>query len=196
MKKLHFIALSIATMASSSLFANSLPICKSTLTQQMKRFEKIEFTIPRKVPRGMLKKYATKMEILCPWQLELDLNGDKQTDWAGIIHREGRFELVAYLSANKKFSLQVLHQYHFFPEQNLLRIIRNQKFKKNVYGSIKYNLQEMSFNSDSRVYSFVNGKMKVVEQYLVEKKTKETNETKKELVIRNKKEIEQLLKHR
>ncbi|PCI69611.1 MAG: hypothetical protein COB38_08130 [Gammaproteobacteria bacterium] len=192
MKKIHFIALSIAAMVNPSI-ATGLPICKSPLTKQMKRFEKIEFTIPRKAPSGMLKEYAAKLEILCPWQLEMDLNGDKQNDWVGIIHRKGQFELVAYLSANKKFSLQVLHQYQFFPEQNLLRIVRNQKFKKNVYGSIKYNLQEISFDSDSRVYSFEKGKMKVIKQYVEKIKKKEN---KKELEIRNKNEIKQLLQHR
>jgi hypothetical protein len=193
MKKLHFIALSITGILSAPIIADELSVCKSDLTKQMKRFEKVDFTIPRIIQTGKLKEYALKMEVLCPWQLEIDLNGDKQADWVGIVHRNNHFELVAYLSSSRKFSLHVLHEYQFFPDQTLLKVTRNNKYKKNTYGSIKYNLQEMSFNGESRIYSFEKGKMKVVKQYM---EVMNSKETKKDLEARHKKEIEQLLKYR
>ncbi|MGB0496321.1 MAG: hypothetical protein ACPGJI_08185 [Kangiellaceae bacterium] len=193
MKKLHFIAMSLVSSISFSLHAEEFPICKSELTKQMKRFEKTEFTVPRKTPNGKLAAYALDMEVICPWQLEADLNGDNQNDWAAIIHRNERYELIVYLSNRKKFTFQVLHEYQFFPEQTLIKLERNPKYKNNVYGSVKYNLLELSFTDESRIYSFDKDRMKVIKQYIDEVKNKES---KNELEHRHKREIEELLKLR
>lgn len=177
MKNLYIIALSLTTSLSLSLQAEQFPICRSDLIKQMKRFEKTEFTVPRKIPSGNLRDYALKMEILCPWQIEADINGDKQLDWAGIIYRNNQFELVAYLSTNRKFQLQVLHTYQFFPEQSYLKLMRNNSDTRKKLK--RYDLVEVAINDTSRVYRFKGATMKVSHSYTDETiiKSKREDET-------------------
>ncbi len=166
MKKLYFITLALVSTTSSSLFANDHKECKSELTKQMKRFEKPEFTVPKKIPTGNLKEYAHQMGIQCPWQIEFDLNDDKQIDWVGIIHKQEKYELVSYISGSRKHKLQILHVYDFFPEQIYLKIIRNEKYKPSKLYSTKYHLAEVNLNETSRIYAYRKNEMVVIHQYI------------------------------
>jgi len=168
MKKHHFIALTITGILSAPVIANDFPVCKSDLTKQMKRFEKSEFTVPRKQPIGKLKEFSRRQEILCPWQIEFDFNGDRQKDWIGIISRNQQYELVAYLSASPKDKLQVLHSYRFFPENSYLKILRNPGYQRNQLASKKYQLAEITLNDSSRIYAYRKGEMVVIHNYLDE----------------------------
>ncbi len=167
MKKLHFIALSIIGLVSTPLIADEFTACKSNLTKQMKRFEKIKFSVPRKIPTGNLREYALQMEILCPWQVEIDLNSDKKTDWVGIIYRQDKYELIAYISSDKKHEVQVLHSYNFFPEQTYLKLTRKkaEQQKNRSRRNFIYDVAEITLNDSSRVYSLDNNKFKVIRQY-------------------------------
>jgi len=167
MKNLCFIALSLTGICSLTINANEFPTCKSDLTKQMQRFEKTDFTVPRKIPTGNLREFALKMEILCPWQIEADFNGDKQKDWVGIIKRNERYELVSYMSALRKYNVQVLHSYEFFPEQTYLKITKKKvtKTKAQIGKRFNYDLAEITLNETSRIYSLNNNKYTVIHQY-------------------------------
>jgi len=192
MKNLHFIALTLISTVSYSSLADEFTACKSDLTKQMKRFEKTAFTVPRKIPSGDLKEYAIQMEIFCPWQIEIDLNGDKQIDWVGVIHKQKKYELVAYISGTRKYTRHVLHVYDFFPEQSYLKVLRNPKYSQNKLYSSKYHLAEVALNETSRVYAYRKDKMSVIHQYLDETPKSKTISPEKLMLKRKKALMEEI----
>lgn len=116
--KLTHIALSAALglMASDSKALN-LETCKSKLFKQLELVEKTGHSRVLARPKGRLKQFTEKFEILCPWQVEADFNGDKQKDWIGIAQIEGKYELLAYLSGPKKHYPRVIKRYKDFPSK-------------------------------------------------------------------------------
>ena len=142
----------------------------------MKRFEDPQISVPRKLITGKLRELALQMEILCPWQVEAEINGDNQLDWVGIIQRNKKLELVAYISASPKYKFQVLHTYQFFPEQSYLKV-KKQALKKNRRNKkAPKELFEVHLNDNSRVYRWDGKKLNVIRSYVDKTEIRTSND--------------------
>lgn len=169
MKNLLYIFLSVCLILTSESNANQFDDCQSNLIKKLKRFDKSNIQIPKKQHKGNLKQYAEKVEMLCPWQIERDVNGDEIKDWIGIIGKDKKYQLIAYLSGNKKFDLQVLREYQFFPEQTYIELVGKKTIERETgrkYNSkSNYGIAEIFINHGSRFYLIQKGKMTVVHQF-------------------------------
>lgn len=113
LKPLIFTA--VASLVCCSASALDYKNCRSKL---FKEFELTENTGHSKVlarPKGRLLALSHQYEILCPWQIEGDFNGDNRVDWVGVAQKEGKYSLLAYLSGPKKHYLQKIKDYKAFP---------------------------------------------------------------------------------
>ena len=167
MNKIFLISLSIASIFNTSnIVANEFPICQSDIVKKMKRFENSQIAIPRNLITGKLREYALQNEILCPWEIEADINGDRQLDWIGVIQRNEKYELAAYISASSKYKLHILHTYQFFPEQSYLKIKKQNSIKNGRNKNSKKELFEVTLNDNSRVYRWNGKKMEIIRSFI------------------------------
>lgn len=80
--------------------------CKTKVFNNFKLIEKSGHKALGRRPAGKLLDYAVQAEVMCPWSVEFDLNGDGEKDWAGYVSKDGQYYLLAYLSGIRKFRLE------------------------------------------------------------------------------------------
>jgi hypothetical protein len=157
--KYAYIIIFLTSFISSFIFAH----CRSSLTKKMIKNENLH--VPSKLPKGLLKNYALKMEILCPWKIERDFNGDGKLDWVGIIYKNKNYQLVSYLSRFSKYQLKILHHYPFFPDSMYIRVIRKREESSTKKRSV-YHLLEVHLNQMSRIYTLKNKQLTLLKSYM------------------------------
>ncbi len=100
--------LSAIPYAKASSLASEIRSGEYCRTQIFDNFKLVEKSGHEAIsnPGGALLSYAVNAEIMCPWSMEFDLNGDGNKDWAGYVRKDGRYYLLAYLSGLRKYTLE------------------------------------------------------------------------------------------
>ncbi len=156
---------------SSDIYAIDYMTCKSKFYQTLEQIENTGHSPIYAKPKGDLLKLSKRYEILCPWQIEADFNGDNKIDWIGILQKKGKYELVAYLSGPKKHFVRVIKQYKEFPNDVFLTKTSYQWLFKTAKGKVpsifpaKFVLSENKLNESSNAFGWVNQKLKNIYQY-------------------------------
>jgi hypothetical protein len=144
--------------------------CESPLFNYLQKFEKVSLALPKREPQGDLAALAETYEILCPWNIEEDLNGDRKKDWAGIVYRDHKYQLVAYLSQKVSFKTEVLETYKAFPKDTFIEVIRFKDIqsltkKTNLISSAKYGIIVKQINKTNSIYLAAQDKVTMVHNY-------------------------------
>jgi len=106
---------SLSFLVSISISANAYE-CKSELFEKLKVIEKTSYRLPARDYSPLLQRYVDRYELLCPWQVEADLNGDGRKDWAGLVGERGRYQLVAFMSGRFRYKTVVVRHFDKFPD--------------------------------------------------------------------------------
>lgn len=115
MKKKLILATLLTNFASLSVTAMDLRNCSSKLFKELELTANTGHSSVLARPKGRLLALSHQYEIMCPWQLEGDFNGDNRNDWIGLAQKDGKYSLLAYLSGPRKHYVQKLKEYPEFP---------------------------------------------------------------------------------
>jgi len=131
--------------------------CKKEIFNRFKTIEQTHHELLRFKPKRELMSLAEQMELMCPWSIQRDFNGDKIEDWVGFAKKADKFELIAYLSKGRGYSVQVLKTLDSLPNTLFLRwmqtrFLKNYTDKKLNIGSNKYALQVTKINDSTEIY--------------------------------------------
>jgi len=91
--------------------------CQSKIFDRFTSIEKTGQKRPNRAPDDELKERMTEFEIICPWQVEIDLNNDRKRDWVGLVTKQGQTILLAYISSLKGYRSYTVKQYRGFPRE-------------------------------------------------------------------------------
>ncbi len=145
--------------------------CKSKLYETLERIENTGHSPVLAKPKGDLLQLSERFEILCPWQIEADFNGDGKKDWAGILQKDGKYELVAYLSGPRKHEVSILKQYSKFPSDTFFTRTSYKWLFKTSKGKIpstfpaKLILSENNTDGSAVAYGWVDKELKNIHSY-------------------------------
>ncbi|MDH5432953.1 MAG: hypothetical protein OEY19_03345, partial [Gammaproteobacteria bacterium] len=94
-----------------------------------------------------------------------DLNGDQKRDWVGIVVKDGRFSLMAYLSnPSNQYKVQTLMDYSYFPENTHINYMSTHELylltkNKSLKALAKYALVVNDIGKPSQVYVWDSEKL-------------------------------------
>ncbi len=131
--------------------------CQQEIFDKFKLIEKTEHKRLKFKPKKRLLDFAVSMELMCPWSTERDYNGDKKKDWVGYVKLNNEYQLIAYLSGPRSYTLQVINNTTTAPSTNFVRWIQT-KYLKNYtkkqlqLGNSRYALQVVDLNGDADFY--------------------------------------------
>ena len=136
--------------------------CKTEVYDRFRKVEKTQHEFLKFQPKRELMSLVEQMEIMCPWSVQRDFNGDKIEDWVGFTKNGTKVELIAYLSLGRNYSLQVINSLDKLPNNSFLRwmqtkYLKNFTNKKLNTGASQYALQVTNIN-DSTDISLWDGK--------------------------------------
>lgn len=169
MKKLSLILTFALLSPNSEVFAEDLSTqirsgsyCRTEILNKFKLVEKSQHQNLTFKPTGELLEFAVQGEIMCPWSIQADLNGDNKEDWVGYLQNGKEFELIGYISGLRNYSVKVIETSQKPPSRHYLkRILTNNLSKlagkKLNIGSIKYTLQVSTPDNLTDIYLW-NGK--------------------------------------
>ncbi len=169
MRQLTFITLLSLAFTSQYLTAEESH-CETKLFKYLQGFEKNSLSLPKRDPQGDLATLAERYEILCPWSLEGDLNGDRKTDWAGVVYRDHKYQLVIYLSQTVSFKPYILQTYKKFPKDTFIQLIRIKDIiaksgNSSLLSPAKYGIVAKQLSGTSNIYLWTKDQMAMVYDY-------------------------------
>ena len=189
MKKINYLIPLLGIGLNTNVSAIDYDTCKSSLSDTFIRIENTGHSPILAKPKGDLLALSRQYEMLCPWQVEDDFNGDKTEDWVGILQKEGKYELVAYLSGPKKHFPQIIKQYTSFPSDTYLTSTSYKWIFKLSSGKIPSTfpanrvLVENELGNYSKAYGWVEKQLKAIHKfdsdYELEKPKPETKKREK-----------------
>jgi len=174
MKKslLFFLALSSLTAincqsASLESEIRSGEYCQSEVYKKFKIIEKTNHKRLKFSPNARLMEFVVSMELMCPWEVQRDLNGDKQMDWSGYVKIGDQYQLIAYLSNRRGYTLQEITTLTKKPNNNFVRWIQTKQLKdftdkKLALGNSKYALQVVALDGLADIYLWDGKKLNKV----------------------------------
>jgi len=174
MNKTNFVILVVFLAAISTAKANGLAdeirsgqYCKTKVFDNFKLIEKSGHKALTRKPGGKLLEYAVEAEMMCPWSVEFDLNGDGDRDWIGYVKKDSQFYLLAYLSGLRKYSLEQIASSPKPPSNQFLGKVQiktvNKLSGKNFSQSkSKFALQVTTLQGMTDIYLWNGKKLKKV----------------------------------
>ena len=169
MKNITTYCFSILLLVTQQSSANDLAseiksgdYCQTEIYDNFKLIEKTDHRLLNFRPKKELLDFAVSLELMCPWSIQRDLNGDKQKDWIGFTQSGDQYQLIAYLSGPRSYSMQLMGNYKTLPSNRFLRWIQT-KYLKNFtdkklnIGNSKYAIQVATFEGMTEIYLW-NGK--------------------------------------
>lgn len=131
--------------------------CKKKIYDRFKLVEKTAHELLNFRPKKEMMTFIESMELMCPWSIERDFNGDKKKDWVGFVKIEDKFELLAYISNKRYYKIQLLETLPSLPETRFIRWIqtkylKNYTDKKLHIGNSQYALQVANFEGTTDIY--------------------------------------------
>jgi len=131
--------------------------CKKKIFNRFKTIEQTQHKLLKFQPKRELMSLVEQMEIMCPWSIQRDFNGDKIEDWVGFAKTGTKFELVAYMSKGRDYSIQVLKTLDNLPNTQFLRwmqtrFLKNYSDKKLNIGNSQYALQVTKIKDSTEIY--------------------------------------------
>jgi len=164
MKHIKILAISLLVSFSQNSTAFDLTseikggsFCKTEIFDRFKLIEKTKHSMLKFRPTAELMTFATSMELMCPWSVQRDFNGDKKDDWVGFTKIDDKFELVAYLSKGRDYTIQIIGEFDRLPTNMFLRwlqtkTIKNYTDKKLNLGASQYALMVANFEKNNDIY--------------------------------------------
>ncbi|MDQ7049228.1 MAG: hypothetical protein Q9M92_06670 [Enterobacterales bacterium] len=142
-------------------------LCKNTVYKRFKLVEKTNHKRLRFLPSHELLVLATEKEIMCPWSLELDFNGDRRMDWIGFVKLDDDYLLLAYLSGPRDYKIEIVQQSKMPPKNFYLQWVQtrnlpNMTTKVLDTSHSRYALKLSRLNGSSDVYLWDGKKMKLI----------------------------------
>jgi len=136
--------------------------CKNTVYQRFKLVEKTKHKRLRFLPSHELLTLAAENEIMCPWSIELDFNGDRRMDWIGFVKLNDDYLLLAYLSGPRDYTIEVIQQSkmppsHLYLQWAQTRNLVNMTKKVMDISHSRYALKLSRLNASADIYLW-NGK--------------------------------------
>ncbi len=131
--------------------------CKEAIFKRIKLIHKTDHQMLKFKPSKKLLEFVTSMELMCPWSVQRDFNGDKKKDWVGYIKSNDKYHLVAYMSGIRNYSLQTISESAQLPSNNFIRwlqakYLKNFTDKKLKIGAAKYALQLVDIEGMTNIY--------------------------------------------
>lgn len=131
--------------------------CQTDIYNRFKLLEKTEHQRLKFGSNEELLQFAVRIELMCPWSIQRDLNGDKKQDWVGYVKNGSKYQLIAYLSGARKYTLFELSHSDKPPEKNFLRWIQTKYLnrytkKKLKIGNTKYAVQVATIGGTADIY--------------------------------------------
>ena len=109
--------LSLSLFSVSTLSAENGRACQSKIFDRFITVERSGHKLPSLKPDNELKERMSEFEISCPWQVAVDFNSDRKRDWAGLVIKNKKYTLLAYVSTRQGFKHYVIKQYSSFPQE-------------------------------------------------------------------------------
>ena len=91
--------------------------CQSKLFDRFTAVEKTGYKRPNRAPDEELRERMIEYEIICPWQVEVDINNDNRRDWVGLVAKDNVTILLAYISTVGNYKSHIVKQYTGFPRE-------------------------------------------------------------------------------
>lgn len=164
MKIATIVCFSILSLVAQPSFAYDLAseiksgdFCQTKIYDHFKLVEKTEHRLLKFKPKVGLLDFAVSMELMCPWSIQRDFNGDKQKDWIGYTQIGNQYQLIAYLSGQRNYSMQLIGSYKKAPSDKFLRWIQTKNLKNftdktlNI-GNSQYAIQIATFEGMTEIY--------------------------------------------
>lgn len=138
--------------------------CKTEIFDRFKLIEKTKHKMLKFRPSKELMDFAISMELMCPWSVQRDFNGDKKEDWVGFTKIGEKFELIAYLSKGRNYTIQIIGKFDRLPTNRFLRwmqtrTIKNYTDKKIHLGGSQYALMLANFEKTNDIYLWDGNKL-------------------------------------
>jgi len=136
--------------------------CEDSIFKRYKLIHKTDHQMIKFAPSKKLLEFVATMELMCPWSVQRDFNGDKREDWIGYVKSKKKYHLIAYMSGIRNYTLQAISESKELPNNNLLRWIQTKHLKtftdkKLKIGASKYALQVSNIEGMTNIYLW-NGK--------------------------------------
>lgn len=109
--------LSLSIFSVTTLSAANSGTCQSRIFDRFVTVERTGYKLPSLKPDNELKERMAEFEISCPWQVAVDFNSDRKRDWAGLVIKEQKYTLLAYVSTRQGFKHHVVKEYTSFPQE-------------------------------------------------------------------------------
>jgi len=141
--------------------------CKNTLYKRFKLVEKTKHKRLRFLPSQELLLLAIENEIMCPWSVELDFNGDHRMDWIGFVKLQDDYQLLAYLSGPREYKLEVIQQSDMPPKNFYLQWLQTKNLSHMTNRVLDtshagYALKLSRLNGSSDIYLWDGKTMKLI----------------------------------
>jgi len=136
--------------------------CEDKVFKRFKLVDKTDHQMIKFVPSKKLLEFVASMELMCPWSVQRDFNGDKREDWIGYVKLKNKYQLIAYMSGIRNYSLQTISESKNLPSSHFLRWLQTKHLKtftdkKLKIGASQYALQVVDIEGMANIYLW-NGK--------------------------------------
>ena len=138
--------------------------CGSKVFKWFKQVKKTKHERIKFEPSQKLLDFAVSMELMCPWEIEKDFNGDNKPDWIGFTKLEDEYQLIAYISIQREYRLSVIETMKTLPKNTFIRPLepvelKNFSKKKPSSNSSVISLQVSNLEKMTDIYKWNGTKM-------------------------------------
>jgi len=136
--------------------------CEDTIFKKFKLIHKTDHQMIKFAPSKKLLEFVTTMELMCPWSVQRDFNGDKRDDWIGYVKSKNKYQLIVYMSGIRNYTLQTISESTEIPNNQFMRWLQTKHLKNFTdkrlkIGASKYAVQLVDIEDMTNIYLW-NGK--------------------------------------
>ena len=154
------------------LSASATPVlANSCKTERFKKFNditKANYVLVNQKPDPDLISRMDAYEIVCPWQVEQDFDGDRKRDWVGLIYKDKKYILAGFVTGGGRAKAFEIKSFDYFPIRTHFDHIRLKEFslladkKQGVSKSLLNGLVEYRIGKKAIVYQWDGTTMKEI----------------------------------
>lgn len=141
--------------------------CQTEVFDKYKLLNQLKSTPLKLAPSDKLLEFVVKMELMCPWSVQRDFNGDKKDDWIGYVKLDKKYQLIAIISGFRQYSFQIIDESTSLPSNHFVRWLQTKYLanftdKKLNIGSSRYALQWVDLEGINKIFLWDGKQLKSV----------------------------------
>ena len=141
--------------------------CQTDIFDKYNLHNQIKATPLKFAPSEKLLEFVVQMELMCPWNVQRDFNGDKKNDWIGYVKENEKYQLVAIISGFRQYSFQIIDESTTPPSNHFVRWLQTKHLtnftdRKLNLGVSRYALQWVNLEGINKILLWDGKKLESV----------------------------------